>query len=93
MKTNMTPAQIKKALKAKDISQSGLARDLKKTPQHIFLVIKNPKRSFPAACHIARALGKNIEEVWPETFSTGQTPPKAGRPMTHGLYDREPAVA
>ncbi len=59
MHKNMTPAQIKAALKRRDISQSGLARDLGCTPQHIFLVIKDPTRSFPAAQHIATALGKN----------------------------------
>lgn len=91
MQKNMTPNQIKRALKEKDISQSGLARDLKKTPQHIFLVIKNPKRSFPAACHIAKALGKKIEEVWPETYQPNQPPPKPGRPLTNGLFDHQAA--
>jgi len=91
MKKNMTPVQIKIALKKKDISQSGLARDLKRTPQHIFLVIKNPKRSFPAACHIAKALGKRVEEIWPETFSPDQAPPKPGRPITNGLFAHEAA--
>ena len=91
MLKNMTPDQIKIALKKKDISQSGLARDLKKTPQHIFLVIKNPKRSFPAACHIAKALGKKVEEIWPETFSPGQQPPKVGRPLSKGFYDHQAA--
>ena len=89
----MTPDQIKIALKKKDISQSGLARDLGCTPQHIFLVIKDPTRSFPAACHIARALDRDLADIWPEIFSPDQPPPKVGRPLTHGLYDREPAVA
>jgi len=93
MQKNMTPDEIKFALKIRDISQSGLARDLGRTPQHIFQVIKDPTRSFPAACHIAKALDKNLAEIWPEVFSQNQPPPKSGRPFTHGLYDREPAVA
>ena len=88
---NMTPDQIKIALKKKDISQSGLARDLGCTPQHIFLVIKDPTRSFPAACHIAKALGKKLSDIWPEIFSPNHQPPKAGRPITHGLYDHQAA--
>lgn len=91
MQTNMTPAQIKLALKNKDISQSGLARDLDCTPQHIFLVIKDPTRSFPAACHIARALNKGLEDIWPETYSQDQQPPKVGRPLSKGYYDHQAA--
>ncbi|MCP3940040.1 MAG: transcriptional regulator [Desulfobacteraceae bacterium] len=91
MQTNMTPAQIKMALQKKKISQSGLARDLNVTPQHIFLVIKDPTRSFPAACHIARALNKAPEEVWPETFRPNQPAPKIGRPLTSGFYNHRAA--
>ena len=91
MQRNMTPDQIKTALKHRRISQSGLARDLGYTPQHIFLTIKDPTRSFPVACHIARALGKNPEDVWPEIYQPNQRPPKPGRPLTKGLYDHQAA--
>ncbi|MCD4678051.1 MAG: helix-turn-helix transcriptional regulator [Desulfobacula sp.] len=91
MKTNMTPDQIKEALIDKDISQSGLGRDLNCTPQNIHMTIKNPKRSFSTAKHIARALGKKIHEVWPETFKPGQEPPKTGRPLTKGYFDHHAA--
>lgn len=87
MPKNMTPDQIKAALRVRNISQSGLARDLDYTPQHIFLTIKDPTRSFPVACHIAKALGKKPEEVWPEIYRPNQAPPKPGRPLTKGLYD------
>lgn len=86
MQRNMTPDQIKSALKNRNITQSGLARDLDCTPQNVFLTIKDPTRSFPVASHIARALGKNLEDVWPETYQPNQQPPKPGRPLTHGLY-------
>jgi len=91
MKKNMTPKQIKIALKIKDISQSGLAEDLGCTPQNIFLTIKDPTRSYPAASHIAKALGKKIEDVWPEIYSPNQPPPKVGRPLSKGYYDHQAA--
>lgn len=91
MYKNMTPAQIKSALKRRDISQSGLARDLGCTPQHIFLVIKDPTRSFPAAQHIATALDKEPAEVWPEIYRPGQAPPKPGRPLSKGYFDHQAA--
>ena len=89
--TNMTPDQIKTALKKRDISQSGLARDLGCTPQHIFLVIKDPTRSFPAACHIAKALNKGPADIWPEIYEPDQAPPQVGRPLTNGLFDHQAA--
>jgi len=91
MQKNMTPNQIKIALKNKDISQSGLARDLGCTPQHIFLVIKDPTRSFPAACHIAKALDKGPADIWPEIYRPDQPPPKVGRPLSKGYYDHQAA--
>lgn len=91
LKTNMTPEQIKIALKLKRVSQSGLARDLGCTPQHVFRVIKDPTSSFPVALHIATALGKDLEDVWPETFEPDQQPPKVGRPLTRGLYNHRAA--
>jgi lambda repressor-like predicted transcriptional regulator len=91
MHKNMTPAQIKAALKRRDISQSGLARDLGCTPQHIFLVIKDPTRSFPAAQHIATALGKKPSDVWPELYHPDQAPPKPGRPLSKGYFDHQAA--
>lgn len=93
MKKNMTPHQIKKALKNKNISQSGLARDLNVTPQHIFHVIKTPTRSFSAACHIAKAIDKQLDDVWPEIYEPNQAPPKIGRPLTKGYFDLHPEAA
>lgn len=91
MQTNMTPVQIKRALKDREISQSGLARDLGCTPQHIFLVIKDPTRSFTVACHISMALNRALEEIWPEIFRRGQAAPKPGRPLSKGFYDHQAA--
>ena len=86
MAKNMTPEQIKAVLTGKGLSQSGLARDLGCTPTNIFLTIEDPGRSYPTARHIAKALGMQLHEVWPETFEANQLPPRTGRPLTRGLY-------
>ena len=90
-KQNMTPKEIINALDDRGINQSGLARDLKRSPSHIGRVIRNPSRSFPVARHVAKALGKKPEEVWPEVFKPNQPAPKVGRPPGRGLYDHHAA--
>ncbi|MCP3941433.1 MAG: transcriptional regulator [Desulfobacteraceae bacterium] len=79
------------ALKKKNISQAGIARELDYCPQHIFSTIKDPKRSWPVACHIAKALNKKVEEIWPENFHPNQPPPKPGRPLSKGFYNHQTA--
>jgi lambda repressor-like predicted transcriptional regulator len=90
-KQNMTPKEIVNVLNDRGISQSGLARDLNRSPSHVGRVIRDPKRSWPMACHIARALDKKPEEVWPETFAPDQPTPKVGRPLGRGLFTHKPA--
>jgi len=90
-KQNMTPKEIINTLNDRGISQSGLARDLDRSPSHIGRVIRDPKRSWPVACHVAKALGKKPEEVWPETFTPDQSAPKVGRPLGCGLFDHQAA--
>ena len=85
----MTPEQIKKALDDIDVSQSGLARDLWITPQMVNKIIHNRAVSHRVRCHVAKAVGRPVAEIW----EIKKNPDKKGRPMTHGLYDREPAVA
>lgn len=85
----MTPEQIKKALEDINVSQSGLARDLGITPQMVNKIIHNRAVSHRVRCHVAKAVGRPVTEIWP----IRDNPEKKGRPMTHGLYDREPAVA
>lgn len=87
MAKNMTPDQIKANLKDRGFSQSGLARDMGCSPQHVFRVIKEPTYSFPVASHIAKALGKTLPDIWPETYPADPEPPKVGRPLTRGLYN------
>jgi len=91
MQRNMTPKQIKDALALKRITQSGLARDLGCTPQHVFRVIKDPTQSFPVAKHVATALGMNPSDVWPETYEPDYIPQKPGRPISNGFFDDKAA--
>lgn len=90
-KQNMTPQEIINTLKDRGISQSGLARDLNRSPSHVGRVINDPKRSWPMACHIAKALGKKPEEVWPEIFAPNQQAPKVGRPLGRGIFTHNTA--
>lgn len=83
----MTPEQIKKALEAINVSQSGLARDLGITPQVVNKIIHGSGVSHRVRCHVAKAVGRPVEDIW------DVTPKKTGRPLGRGLYDREPAVA
>ena len=91
MAKNMTPEQIKAILTGKGFSQSGLARDLGCTPTNVFLTIEDPGRSYPTALHIAKALGMQLHEVWPETYRPNQPPPQLGRPLSKGLYGSQVA--
>ena len=86
MLKNMTPERVKAILTDKGLSQSGLARDLGCSPTNIFLTIKNPGRSYSTALHIAKAIGMQPHEVWPETYEPNQPPPQLGRPLSKGLY-------
>jgi transcriptional regulator with XRE-family HTH domain len=81
----MTPKEIKRALDDVDISQAGLARDLDVSRSMVAMVIHNKAASHRVRCHIAKAIGLPVEEV----FKVKRNPTRIGRPITHGLYDRE----
>lgn len=87
----MTPKQIKQALDNADISQAGLARDLGVSRSLIYQVIHNSATSHRVRCHIARAVGRPVSDLW----EIKKNPARVGRPMTRGLYDhrRQAAVA
>ena len=82
----MTPKQIKRALEDVNISQSGVARDLKVTPTAIQKVIDNTSVSHRIRCYIAKAINKPVEEIWDI-----KDPVKLGRPLTTGVYDHKAA--
>ena len=87
----MTPKQIKQALDSVDISQAGLARDLNVSRSLIYQVIHNNATSHRVRCHIAKAVGRPVGELW----EIKENPTRPGRPLTRGLYDhhRQAAVA
>ncbi|SDU27409.1 helix-turn-helix domain-containing protein [Desulfobacula phenolica] len=85
----MTPKQIKRALDDVDISQAGLARDLDVSRSMVAMVIHNKATSHRVRCHIAKAINRPVNEVW----EIKKNPTQTGRPLTHGLYDRQTAAA
>lgn len=85
----MTPKQIKQALAAADISQAGLARDLGVSRTLIYQVIHNNSTSHRVRCHIAKAVGRPVGELW----DIKDNPVRIGRPLSHGLLDRQTAAA
>jgi len=85
---SMTPKQIKRALEDDGLSMAGLARDLNVSRTAVQQVVYNITVSHRIRCHIAKSLNKPVEELW-----SIKNPGKKGRTLTHGLYDREPAVA
>jgi len=85
----MTPKQIKQALAAADISQAGLARDLGVSRSMIYQVIHNNTASHRVRCHIAKAVGRPVDELW----DINDDPIRIGRPLSHGFFDRPSAVA
>lgn len=84
----MTPEQIKKALEAVEISQAGLARDLNVSRSLINQVINNNAISHRVRCHVAKAIGRPVGEIW----HIKNNPHKVGRPLTKGLFYRPDAA-
>lgn len=80
----MTAAEIKKALLQCNVQQSGLARDLGVAPSIISQVISGRTVSYRVQCHIAKAIGKPVSQV----FLLKADPTKKGRPLGQGILGR-----
>ena len=80
--TVMTPEQINAALKTAGITPAGIARDINKSNTAVCLVINGSSVSHPIRLHIAKCLGRPVEEV----FIVKENPTKKGRPLTKGFY-------
>ena len=87
---NMAPEDIKKALKNARITPSGIARDLNRSTTQIHRVIHG-EPSHPVRSHIAKCIGKDVKEIWPETYLLKDDPTKKGRPISRGLFSTRPA--
>jgi len=81
----MTPKEIKRALFEADISMAGLARDLNVSRSMIAQVVQNTAVSHRVRCHVARAIGRPVDEVW----EIKKNPSRTGRPLGKGLYDHD----
>ncbi len=79
----MTPNEIRGALVEKDIQQSGLARDLGVAKSVVGEVITGKTTSYRVQCHIAKAIGRPVDEVF------AIKPTRKGRPLGRGLWDRQ----
>lgn len=83
----MTPKEIKRILFERDLSISGLARDLKVSRSMVHQVIHNKAVSHRVRCHIARAVGRPVGEIW----KIKKDPTRPGRPLGKGLYVSSPS--
>ncbi len=83
-KTPMKPDEIRGALAKRGIQQSGLARDLDVVKSVISQVITGKTVSYRVQCHIAKAIGRPVEEV----FTIKPNPTRKGRPLGRGLFHR-----
>ncbi|NDY74455.1 hypothetical protein DO021_21560 [Desulfobacter hydrogenophilus] len=85
----MTPEEIKFALDKAGLSMSGLARDLRVSPGVVCQVVNNKSISHRIRCHVARAIGRPVDEIW----NIKKDPTRTGRPLGRGLYDHEQCQA
>ncbi len=85
----MTPEAIKNELTNRGYQQSGLARDLGVGTSMVCQVISGKSISYRVQCHIAKAIGRPVEEVFP----VNPNPTRKGRPLGRGLYDHQEMTA
>lgn len=90
MVKNMGPEKIRQLIRDAKTTPAALARDIDKSPTAFYLVIDGKSVSYDIMCHIAKAIDKPVEEIWPENFTNGQ-PRRPGRPETHGIFDKDAA--
>ncbi len=80
--TVMTSDEIRAALKVEGITPAGISRDMKKSYTAVRQVINGSSVSHPIRLHIAKCLGRPVEEV----FDVKANPTKKGRPITKGFF-------
>jgi len=64
-----------------EVTQSGIAREMKVNPSAVHLVIEGKAVSHPIMNKLASCLGAEPREIWPKAYPDGQ-PRKAGRPAS-----------
>lgn len=60
----MTPDEIRKALRIKDVRQVEVARAVNKSPQMVTDVINRARRNEDIEREIAARIGKSVSRVW-----------------------------
>jgi len=83
---NWEPEKIREELKKAGITQAGIARDLGRASCTVHHVIQGAA-SDRIRQHIALCINRPVEEIWPESYLTNESPVRVGRKRTHGLYD------
>lgn len=88
MERNMTAEEIIAELSRRGLSQTGLASDLgHRSVSGVNREIYGNYQSHPVRLHIAKALGMDVVDVFPECYPGGVClPPRRGRKKTRGLY-------
>lgn len=83
---NMEPKKIRCILAEREITLSGIARELGCSVTLIAQVINGKTTSDPKRRYIAKCIGLSVENVWPETYLFKDNPTKKGRPITNGFF-------
>jgi lambda repressor-like predicted transcriptional regulator len=86
--SDMEPNEIRIEMLRRGVTQSGLARDIGVTVQSVHRIIENKNVSHKIRMAVAKAIGKDLKEIWPSTYLYGGGPRKRGRPVCHGKKNR-----
>jgi hypothetical protein len=85
----MAPEDIDREIVAAGFTKSGLARDLNVSPTVINDVVLKRKTSVRVQNHIAEAIGRAREFVFPETKTDKNGNAIRGRRKTRGLFTNQ----
>ena len=81
---DMRPEEIRAAMHLKKTSQVEIARALGRSKTLVNRVITGLTRSDTVQREIAKAIGMEVERIWPSVYLNGQAR-KPGRPMGYGV--------
>ena len=81
-----TPKQIRLEMLRKDVSASGLSRQLEVTQSTLYKVIEGLSVSDRIRRAIAEAVGRDVREIWPSAYMSPGGPPRRGRPKAKQIH-------
>ena len=82
----MTPLDIKIELLRAGVSQADIARECEVSRSQVSRVIGNQCVSDHVRRAVATAIGKGVEDVWPEYYLSASGPPDRPVPKTAPAY-------